>query len=167
MKIIPTLPPWIILSAQVISGAFILTEITLTVWFCLKHKKSMTTLLKIVLPLTRKIQNDPKTIEHLVQWAEELVTTLVPPEPPQRPPVTTTNSAVTTSKPTKSDNTSATPSTSVAFPPSSPSQAHRHTLEFITEAAQELYTKGQLRIKPYAGYLKEKRKKVHTTESDF
>ena len=62
-----TLPPWIILSGQVISSAFILSEITLMVWFCLEHRKSMTTLLKIALPLTRKIQNDPKTIEHLVQ----------------------------------------------------------------------------------------------------
>ena len=50
-----TLPPWIILGGQVISGAFILTEITLTVWFCLKHRKSMSTLLKIGLPLARKI----------------------------------------------------------------------------------------------------------------
>ena len=95
------------------------------------------------------------------------MTTLVPPEPPPRPPVTTTESAVTTSKPTTSDNTIVTPSTSVDFPPSSPSQAHRRTLEFITEAAQELYAKGQLHIKPYAGYLREKYKKVQTTESDF
>ena len=107
------------MSGQVISSAFILTEITLTVWFCLKHRKSMTTLLKIALLLTRKIQNDPKTIECLVQRAGELVTTLVPPELPPRPPVTTTDSAVTTSKPTNSDDTSVTPSTSVAFPPSS------------------------------------------------
>ena len=62
-----TLPPWIILGGQVISSAFILSEITLTVWFCLKHRKSMTTLLKIGLPLARKIQNDPEIIEHLVQ----------------------------------------------------------------------------------------------------
>ena len=62
-----TLPPWMVLNGQVISGAFILTEITLTVWFCLKHRKSMTTLLKIALPLTRKIQNNPKTIGCLVQ----------------------------------------------------------------------------------------------------
>ena len=116
-----TLSPWMILSGQVISSAFILTEITLTVWFCLKHRKSKTTLLKIALPLTRKIQSDPKTIEHLVQWAGELVTTLVPLEPPPRPPVTTTHSTVTTSKPTNSDNISVTLSTSVAFPPSSPS----------------------------------------------
>ena len=84
----------------------------------------MITLLKIAFPLTRKIQNDPKTIECLVQWAGKLVTTLVPREPPPRPPVTTTDNAVTTSKPTMSDNTSVTPSTSVAFSPSSPSQAH-------------------------------------------
>ena len=49
-----TLPPWMILGGQVISSAFILTKITLTVWFCLKHRKSMTTLLKIAFPLTRK-----------------------------------------------------------------------------------------------------------------
>ena len=35
-----TLPPWLILGDQVISSAFILTKITLTVWFCLKHRKS-------------------------------------------------------------------------------------------------------------------------------
>ena len=162
-----TLPPCMILGGQVISGAFILTEITLMVWFCLKHRKSMTTLLKIALPLVRKIQNDPKTIEHLVQRAGELVTTLIPPEPPPRPPHTTTDSTVTATKPTKSDPISVTPSTSVAFPPSSPSGAHRRTLEFITEAAQELYAKGQLHIEPYAGYLKEKHKQVQTTESDL
>ena len=39
-----TVPPWIILGGQVVSGTFILTEITLMVWFCLKHRKSMVTL---------------------------------------------------------------------------------------------------------------------------
>ena len=62
-----TLPSWVILGGQVISGAFILTEITLMVWFCLKHRKGMKTLFKICLPLARKIQNDPKTIECLIQ----------------------------------------------------------------------------------------------------
>ena len=76
-------------------------------------------------------------------------------------------STVTTTKPTMSDISSVTPSTYVVFRPPSPSRAHRCTLEFITEAAQELYTKGQLHIKPYAGYLKEKRKRVQTTESDL
>ena len=162
-----TLPPWIILGGQVISGAFILTEITLMVWFCLKHRKSMSTLFKIGLPLARKIQNDPKTIEHLVQQAGELVMNLIPPEPPPRPLVTTTECPASISKPSMNDNTIVTPSTSVDFSSSSPPRAHRCTLEFITETAQELYAKGQLHIKPYAGYLKEKRKKVHSTKSNF
>ena len=38
-------------------------------------------------------------------------------------------------------------------------------LEFITEAAQELYAKGQLCIKPYAGYLKGKRVQSSTHDS--
>ena len=42
-----TLPPWVILGGQVISGTFIVTEITLMVWFCLRHKKSMNTLFKL------------------------------------------------------------------------------------------------------------------------
>ena len=44
-----TLPPWVILGGQVISGTFILTEITLTAWFCLKHRKSMSTLFYLIL----------------------------------------------------------------------------------------------------------------------
>ena len=56
------------------------------------------------------------------------------------------------------------PSTSIAVPPSS-SGAHRCTLEFITEVVQELYTKGQLCVKPYAGYLKGKRMQSHIQDS--
>ena len=36
-----TLPPWVILGGQVISSTFILTEITLMVWFCLKHPRNI------------------------------------------------------------------------------------------------------------------------------
>ena len=64
------LPPWLILGGQVISGAFILTKITLTVWFCLKHRKSMTTLLKIALPLK---ENYRMTLRPLSIWFNELV----------------------------------------------------------------------------------------------
>ena len=57
-----TLPLWIILGGQVISGAFILTEITLTVWFCLKHRKSMSTLFKICLPLAERFRMTPRPL---------------------------------------------------------------------------------------------------------
>ena len=62
-----TVPPWVTLGGQVISGAFILTEITLMAWFCLKHRKSVSALLKIGLPLARKIKDNPRIIEQLTQ----------------------------------------------------------------------------------------------------
>ena len=62
-----TVPPWVTLGGQVISCAFILTEITLMAWFCLKHRKSVSTLLKISLPLARKIKDNPWIIEQLTQ----------------------------------------------------------------------------------------------------
>ena len=160
-----TLPLWVILGGQVVLGAFILTEITLMAWSCLKHRKSMSTLLKLGFTLTRKIQKDPKTIEHLVQQDEELITTITPPDPPPKPPSTSTGCAVSVSKLNTNKCTIDIPSTSTGIPsPSLQFKAHHCTLEFITEAAQELYAKGQLRIKPYAGYLKEKCKNVHILE---
>ena len=163
-----TLLPWVILGGQVVSNAFMLTEITLIVWFCLKHRRSMGALLKLGLTLARKLQNDPKIIECLVQCAGELVTNLVPPDPPPRPSSTFTKSAASVSKPNIDVSTIVTPSTSKGeLSPFVPSMAHCHTLEFITEAAQELYTKGQLHIKLYAGYLKERCKKVQSTKSNF
>ena len=158
-----TLPPWVTLGGQVISGAFILTKITLMVWFCLKHRKSVSTLLKISLPLARKIKGNPQIIERMIQRVEELVTTITPPEPPPRVPIDTADSPTLASKWSGKDPMIA-PSTSIAVPPSS-SGAHRRTLEFISEAAQELYAKGQLHIKPYAGYLKGKRMQAHTKDS--
>ena len=57
-----TLPPWAILVGQVISGTFILIEITLMVWYCLELRKSMNTFFKLGFILARKIQKDPKII---------------------------------------------------------------------------------------------------------
>ena len=159
-----TLPPWVTLGGQVISGAFILTEITLMAWFCLKHRKSVSTLLKIGLPLVRKIKDNPQIIERMTQRVPELVTDITPPDPPPRVPIDAADSPTPTSKWSRKESPMLTPSTSIAVPPSS-SGAHRCTLEFITEAAQELYAKGQLRIKPYAGYLKGKRVQAHTQDS--
>ena len=156
-----TLPPWVTLGGQVISGAFILTEITLMAWFCLKHRKSVSTLLKIGLPLAQKIKDNPQIIEQLTQQVAELVTNITPPEPPPRVPIDAADSPTPASKWSRKESPMIAPSTSIAVPPSS-SGAHRHTLEFITEAVQELYAKGQLRVKPYAGYLKGKRIQSHT-----
>ena len=45
-------------------------------WFCLKHRKSVGTLLKLGLTLLKKILQYPKFIEHLVQQAEGLVSSI-------------------------------------------------------------------------------------------
>ena len=159
-----TIPPWVTLGGQVISGAFILTKITLMAWFCLKHRKSVNTLLKLGLPFARKLKDDPQIIEQLTQCATDLVANITPPEPPPRVHVAATDSPTLASKWNRNDSPMITPLTSIAVPSSSLG-AHRRTLEFIMEAAQELYAKGQLRVKPYAGYLKGKQVQSHTHDS--
>ena len=142
-----TIHPWVTLGGQVISGAFILTKITLMAWFCLKHRKSVNTLLKLGLPFARKLKDNPRIIEQLTQCATDLVATITPPESPPRVHVATTDSPTLAPKQNRNDSPIITPLTSIAVPSSS-SGAHRCTLEFITEAAQELYAKGQLHVKP-------------------
>ena len=158
------IPPWVTLGGQVISSAFILTEITLMAWFCLKHRKTVSTLLKIGLPFARKLKDNPQIIERVTQRVAELVTNITPPEPSPRVPIAAADSPTLTSKWSGKEDPFISSSTSIAVPLSS-SGAHRCTLEFIMEAAQELYSKGQLHLKPYAGYLKGKRVQAHTKDS--
>ena len=126
----------------------------------------MSTLLKLDFTLARKIQKGPKVIEHLVQQAEGLVMTTTPLDPPPKPPSLSTRCAASVSIPNTDEHTIDVPTTSKGISSLSlHSKAHHRTLEFITEAAQELYDKGQLRIKPYARYLKEKCKNMQTAKS--
>ena len=94
----------------------------------------------------------------------ELVANITPPEPPPRVQIAAADSPTLTSKWNRKESPMIAPSTSIALPSSS-SGAHRCTLEFIMEAAQELYAKGQLCGKPYAGYLKGKRMQSRTQDS--
>ena len=150
-----TLPSWAILGGQIVSGTFILTKISLMAWFYLKHRKSMGTLLKLGLSLTKKIRQDPKFIKHLAQQAEDLVSNTKPLDPPPCPSSSAAEHAASATKTTSKEHIVDIPSTSAGIhTPSTPSKAHHKTLEFITETAQELYIHGQLRIKPYAGYMK-------------
>ena len=100
----------------------------------------------------------------MTQCATDLVANINPPEPPPRVHIAAADSSTLTSKWNRNDSPVIAPSTSIAVPSSS-SGAHRCTLEFIAEAAQDLYAKGQLRIKPYAGYLKGKRVQSPTHDS--
>ena len=160
----PLTLPWVILGGQIVSGAFILTEITLMVWFCLKHRKSMNTLLKLGFNLACNIQKDHKINEHLVQQSptdNHNHST----RPTSKTPFNIHWMCCFFSKPNTDERTTNIPSTSTGIPsPSWQTKTHHCTLEFITKAAQELHAKGQLCIKPYAGYLKEKCKHDHTLE---
>ena len=100
----------------------------------------------------------------MTQRATKLVANITPPELPPRVQIAAADSPTLTSKWNREEDPMIVPSTSIAVPSSS-SGAHRCTLEFITEAAQELYAKGQLRVKPYVGYLKGKRMQSHTQDS--
>ena len=133
-------------------------------WFCLKHRKSVNTLLKLGLPFAHKLKDNPQIIEQLTQHATELVANITPPDPPPRVHIAAADSPTIASKWNRNYDPIIAPSPSVAVPSSS-SGAHRRTLEFIKVAAQELYAKGQLRIKPYAGYLKGKRVQSPTHDS--
>ena len=120
-----TLPSWAILGSQVISGAFILTQISLTAWFCLKHRKSMGTLLKLGLSFTKNIHQDPKFIKHLVQQAEGLVSHIKPLDLPPHPPTSSAGHAAPTTKTTSKEHAVNIPSTSAGIQtPSTPSKAH-------------------------------------------
>ena len=100
----------------------------------------------------------------MTQHATKFIANVSPPDPPPRVHIAATDSPVITSKRSRTEDPISTPLPSVAGPSSS-SGANKRTLEFITEAAQELYAKGQLRIKPYAGYLKGKQIQSSTHDS--
>ena len=153
-----SLPPWAILGFQLVSGGFILTDISMMTWLCIKHRKSIPMLLKVGFSLAHKIHQNPSIIEHLIQQVDHFLHKTPPPDPPPRtkpkPPCETPVPAVSTSvHQTAIDDTLPLP----ALPGATTMMSHRKTLDFITEVAQELYARGQLRVKPYAKYLKKER----------
>ena len=127
-------------------------------------QKNVKPLLKLALPFARKLKDNPQIIEQLTQHATELVANITPPDPPPRIHTAVADSPVITSRWSRNDNPIIAPLPFVAVPSSS-SGAHKRMLEFITEGAQELYAKGQLRIKPYMGYLRGKRAQSSTHDS--
>ena len=62
-----SMPPWAILGFQLVSGGFILTEISMMTWLCVTHRKSIPVLLKFGFSLACKIHQNPSIIEHLIQ----------------------------------------------------------------------------------------------------
>ena len=71
--------PWAILGFQLVSGGFILTELSMMTWLCVKHRKSIPMLLKFDFSLARKIHQNPSIIEHLIQQVDEFLHKNPPP----------------------------------------------------------------------------------------
>ena len=150
-----SLPPWAILGFQLVSGGFILTEISMMTWLCIKYRKSIPVLLKFGFSLPHEIHQNPSIIEHLIQQADDFLHKAPPPDPHPRPkpkppcemPVPTISASVDQAS---TNDTLPLP----ALPGATTTMSHRKTLDSIMEAAQELYARGQLRVKPYAKYLK-------------
>ena len=80
-----SMPPWAILGFQLVSGGFILTEISMMTWLCVKHRKSIPVLLKFGFSLPCKIHQNTSIIEHLIQQADEFLHKIPPPDPPPQP----------------------------------------------------------------------------------
>ena len=163
-----SLPPWAILGFQLVSGGFILTEISMMTWLCIKHRKSIPVLLKFGFSLAHKIHQNPSIIEHLIQQVDHFLHRTPPLDPPPCPKpkpshemsVPTVSASV---NPASTNDTLPLP----ALPGTTTTMSHRKTLDFITEAAQELYARGQLRDKPYAKYLKKEcRGPAHKSSED-
>ena len=73
-----------------------------------------------------------------------------PPHPKPKPRETPVPSVSASVDQTSTNDTLPLP----ALPGATTMMSHHKSLDFITEAAQELYARGQLRVKPYAKYLK-------------
>ena len=80
-----SMPPWAILGFQLVSGGFILTEISMMTWLCVKHRKSIPVLLKFGFSLAHKIHQNPSIIEHIIQQADQFLLRTPPLDPPPRP----------------------------------------------------------------------------------
>ena len=102
-------------------------------------------LLKFGFSLAHKIHQNLSIIEHLIHQADHFLLRTPPLDPPPRPkpkppretPVPTVSASVPQ---TSTDDILPLP----ALPGATTTMSHHKTLDFITEAAQELYARGQL-----------------------
>ena len=131
-----SLPPWTILGFQLVTGGFILTEISMMNWLCIKHRKSIPVLLKFGFSLAHKIHQNPSIIEHLIQQADHFLHRTPPLDPPPRPKPKPQTSVPTVSASVDQASTNDTLPLP-ALPGATTTMSHQKTLDFIMEAAQE------------------------------
>ena len=152
-----TLPNWLQLTLQIGSRVTLLTAGGALLWFGIKHISHLTTLWKFSNTLVTKLRDNPNLFPHLLSVGTEFLNRQCPPSPPPCPgpsghrqctEVSATKLCSSTTYATKG------PGPVPHQKPLTPTTPHHNTLEFITQVAQELYSRGKLRAKPYLEHLK-------------
>ena len=128
-----------------ISGTLVILGVVIA--FCLKHRKRIALIWKFSTMIVGKLRDNPNLLPHLMSTAQRLLSNVdcPPPPPPARP------------------ETPPEPLTSSHEPKVCWMTSHC-TLQYLQQAAQELYAQGQLKAKPLASYLhhKKQREQVDT-----
>ena len=110
--------------------------------FCLKHRKRIALIWKFSTIIVGKLRDNPNLLPHLMTMAQRFLSNVDCPLPP--PPARM--------------ETLPEPSTSSDEPNVHRTASHC-TLQYLQQAAHELYAQGQLKAKPLASYLHHKKQK--------
>ena len=156
-----TLPGWLQLTLQVGSGLTLVTVGLALVWFCIRHKSHLAALWRFSSTLVTKLKENPDLFPHLLSVGTNFLNWQHPPTPPPRPgplgnlPLEKSSTDVESALASSRVSSQKPPVNSQSLVPSA---LHHNTLEFITQAAQELYSQGKLRTKSYSAHLKKELK---------
>ena len=128
-----------------ISGTLVILGVVIA--FCLKHRKRIALIWKFSTMIVGKLRDNPNLLPHLMSTAQRLHSNVDCPSPP----------------PPARPETPPEPLTSSHKPKVYWMTSH-HTLQYLQQAAQELYGQGQLKAKPLASYIhhKKQREQVDT-----
>ena len=137
-----TLPVLVMSSMLMGSMCSTLVILGVIIAFCLKHRKRIAMIWKFSTIIVGKLGDNPNLLPHLMTMAQRFLSNVDCPPPP--PPARM--------------ETPPEPSTSSDEPRVHRTASH-HTLQYLQQAAHELYAQGQLKAKPLASYLHHKKQK--------
>ena len=152
-----TLLGWLQFTLQISSGLTLVMVGIALVWFCIRHRSHLAALWKISSTLVTKLKENPDLFPHLLSVGTDFLNWQHSPTPP--PHLGPLGDLPLEKSSTDVGSASASSRVSSQNPPVNsrslvPSVPHHNTLEFITQAAQELYSQGKLRTKSYSAHLK-------------
>ena len=161
-----TIPTWLELILQIGTGATLLAAVGALLWFCIKHKSHLLALWRFTTSVSAKLKENPNMFPHLLAQGMEFIWHQCPLSPPPQPSTSCSDqrTSLTAASGLHSKKASKTREPHPPARPLVPTTPHHNTLEFITQAAQELYSHGKLRVKPYSEHLCKEMKQPHHIE---